>query len=255
MTGIELLDPGLPAGVAGGFTTRAGGVSDEPWDRLNLALHVGDEPSRVRANRDRLARRLRAREVSFAHQVHGAAVLVVDELRSAPSGAGDGAAGAEAQADALVTALPGVAIGVLVADCLPVLLADPVHGVVGAAHAGRRGLAAGVLQATLAAMAALGAEPAATQAVIGPAICGQCYEVPAALQREVAAAVAGTATRTRAGTPGLDLPAGAAAILHSSGLGGVRDVQLCTAEDARLYSYRRDGVTGRFAGVVMLERR
>jgi YfiH family protein len=153
--------------------------------------------------------------------------------------------------DALVTADAGLPIGVLVADCMPVLLSDPVAGVVGAAHAGRRGLVAGVLQATLQAMNGLGAEPSRTTAVIGPSICGCCYEVPEAMREEVAAAVPGTACETSAGTPGLDLVAGALGVLRKAGVDATA-MGICTAEDDRFYSYRRDGVTGRFAGVVML---
>ncbi|HEX4017514.1 MAG TPA: peptidoglycan editing factor PgeF [Frankiaceae bacterium] len=260
MDGIELLDAGsanagLPAGVTGGFTTRAGGVSVSSWLGLNLALHVDDEVPRVLANRDLLRHRFGTGRVSFPNQVHGAGVSVVDEPRPdrrdtmrggvEPLGAGG--------ADALVTALPGVPVGVLVADCLPVLLADPVHRVVGAAHAGRRGLAAGVLQATVAAMTGLGADPATTEAVIGPAICGRCYEVPAEMRDEVDAVVAGTATQTRVGTPGLDLPAGAGGVLAALGVAKVINVGICTVEDERFYSYRRDGVTGRFAGVIVLD--
>jgi YfiH family protein len=150
-----------------------------------------------------------------------------------------------------VTAVDGVPIGVLVADCLPVLLADAAAGVVGAAHAGRRGLAAGVLHATLDAMAGLGADPARTTAVVGPSICGRCYEVPAAMRDEVEASLPGSACETSAGTPGLDLVTGALKVLSDAGV-TARATRICTAEDDRFYSHRRDGVTGRFAGVVML---
>jgi hypothetical protein len=250
VTGIELLDAGLLTGVVGAFTTRAGGVSTSRWQGLNLGLHVDDEPRQVLANRDLLGRALGAGWVNFPSQVHGAGVLVVDRDRAGRRRITRGGAPG---VDALVTALAGVAIGVLVADCLPVLLADPVNRVVGAAHAGRRGLAAGVLQAAIEAMVGLGGDPATTQAVIGPAICGRCYEVPAQMRDEVEALVPGTATQTRQGTPGLDLPAGAAAVLSAAGVACVSDLGICTAEDERVYSYRRDGVTGRFAGVVMLD--
>jgi hypothetical protein len=250
VTGIELLDPGLPAGVTGGFTSRAGGVSASHWLGLNLALHVDDDVDRVLANRDLLARRLGTGWVNFPSQVHGAKVLVVDAERAGRRAITRGGAKG---VDALVTALPGVPIGVLVADCLPVLLADPANGVVAAAHAGRRGLAAGVLQSTLDAMAGLGADPVTTCAVIGPAICGRCYEVPAAMRDEVDALVPGAATTTSAGTPGLDLPAGALAVLKAAGVADASACGICTAEDDRYFSYRRDGLTGRFAGVIMVE--
>jgi YfiH family protein len=141
---------------------------------------------------------------------------------------------------------------VQVADCLPVLFADPEHQVVAAAHAGRRGLAGGVLQATVEAMRAAGAVPADTVALIGPGVCGACYEVPAEMRDEVDATVPGSAASTRDGRPSLDLPAGALGVLERLGLGQIRRSDSCTVEDARFYSHRRDGVTGRFAGVVML---
>jgi YfiH family protein len=243
----DLLAAALPRGIEGWFTTRRGGVSRPPWEGLNLAAHVGDQPAAVRRNNELLLAALPAAGVAFAHQVHGAGVLVVDEpLLGSRIGYG-----APRRADALVTALPGVALGVLVADCLPVLIADPSARVVAAVHAGRRGLVAGVLQAALQAMVGLGADPAHAVAVIGPAICGRCYEVPPAMCAEVAEAVAGTASRTPSGTSSLDLAAGAAALLADAGVAATT-CGVCTAEDARFYSYRRDGVTGRFAGVVMV---
>jgi YfiH family protein len=245
---LELLDAALPGAVAG-FTTRAGGVSASRWESLNLALHVDDEVRRVLANRDLHARRLGTGWVNFPQQVHGPDVLVVDRDRAGRRRITRGGAPG---VDALVTADPGVPLGVLVADCLPVLFADPVARVAGAAHAGRRGLVAGVLQQTVAAMVELGAVPGRTAAVIGPAVCGRCYELPVAMRDEVEAAAPGSATLTRAGTPASDLPGGARRVLETLGLAAVREVGICTVEDTRFYSYRRDGVTGRFAGVVML---
>jgi hypothetical protein len=246
LAGIDLLDAGL-AGVVAGFTSRTGGVSGAPWDSLNLATHVGDEPGHVSANAERLARHLGADGINFPLQAHGADVLIVDgsvsgrRTHSKPGGV-----------DALVTAQPGFAIGVLVADCMPVLIADPVARIVAAAHAGRRGLAAGVIQSTVAAMVDLGADPGRMRAVIGPAICGRCYEVPESMRSEVDALAPGAATVTRAGTAGLDLPAGALGVLRAAGVANVRATGICTAEDDRFFSYRRDGLTGRFAGFAML---
>jgi len=222
-------------------------VSKPPWDGLNLGLRVGDDPTAVAANRADLAGRLATGSVRFPEQVHGAGVQIVTGDRVAPENPGDAPG-----VDALVTATPGIALGVLVADCLPVLLVDPAAQVVGAAHAGRRGLVAGVLTATVAAMRGLGAEPAGVTAVIGPAVCGRCYEVPAELQEAVDAAMPGAAATTRSGTAALDLPGGARSILAGIGIGEIRTVEHCTIEDERFYSYRRDGRTGRFAGVVML---
>ena len=136
---LELLPAGLPAPAGGWFSTRAGGVSAGPYASLDLALHVQDERSHVLANRRQVARAtgLEDDALVLAEQVDGAEVAVVDR-----PGAGDaGMPGV----DALVTATPGLGLVVLAADCLPVLLADPGAGVVGAAHAGRQGLLAGVL--------------------------------------------------------------------------------------------------------------
>ena len=242
---LELLPAGLPAPAAGWFTTRSGGTSAPPYDGLDLATHVGDDPARVAANRAALAGAvgLPAGAFAFMQQVHGADVAVVD--RPAPDGV--------PAVDALVTTTPGLGLAVLAADCLPVLLADPAAGVVAAAHAGRQGLAAGVLQAVLAAMQDLGATAAGTSVVIGPAACGACYEVPAEMAAEVEAQVPGSRATTRAGTPSVDLTAGALAVLRAAGVGAVKAVGGCTLEQpARFYSYRRDGVTGRHGGVVRL---
>lgn len=246
--GVPVLEVDLGPGVRAGFTTRAGGVSAPPWDTLDLGLAVGDDPAHVRENRARVAAWAGA-PVAWARQVHGSAVHVLGS-------AAEAGADAVADADALVTALPGTAVGVLVADCVPVLLADPVARVVGAAHAGRRGLVAGVLQAALGALVARGADPARVRAVVGPAISGLRYEVPEEMQREVAAILPATACTTDRGTPGLDLPAGAAAVLREAGVGDVRLTGWCTDTDARFYSHRRaqraGEVTGRSAGVVAL---
>ena len=154
--------------------------------------------------------------------------------------------------DAVYTDVRGQVLGVLVADCVPVLLADPDARLVGAAHAGRDGMVAGVVPALVAAMAGAGARPERMRAVIGPAICGGCYEVPAELRDRVSAEVPEANCATSAGTPGLDLAAGVRAQLRAVGLTTVEHDSRCTRESAELYSYRRDGVTGRFAGLVWL---
>jgi polyphenol oxidase len=236
----------LPAAVTGAFSTRAGGGSAPPYAELNLGDSVGDIPDLVADNRLAVARQLAVPRIIFARQVHGADVATVDGAWP-----GDHSDDGEPRCDALVTALPGVALGVLVADCVPVLLADSRAGVIGVAHAGRRGLVAGVLANTVAAMSELGSDPVDVVAVIGPAIGGCCYEVPAQLQAAVAAAVPDVASRTSWGTPSLDLPRGAAAVLRAAGVPMVRRVNACTAQDDRFFSYRRCGVTGRFAGVVL----
>lgn len=245
----ELLPAELPAPSAGGFTTRTGGVSAAPYDALNLGMHVEDEEWRVHANRELVtdAAGLGRGDLVFAQQVHGAGVAVVD--RASAGGGNGGVAGV----DALVTTSAELGLVVLAADCLPVLLADPAAGVVAVAHAGRQGLVAGVLQATLAAMAGCGATAAGTTVVLGPAACARCYEVPDALAAEVEAVVPGSRSSTRTGTASVDLNAGAAAVLSAAGVQDVRSVGGCTLEQpAAFFSYRRDGRTGRHAGIAWL---
>lgn len=244
---LDPLTADLPPGAVGLFTTRWGGVSTGRWAELNLGRHVDDDPGRVQVNRDRLADHLGGRAVTFAHQVHGPGVWILDADPVGPAGAG-----VAPEADALVSRAAASPIGVLVADCLPVLFADVTAGVVAAAHAGRRGLAAGVLPATIEAMLGCGATRSAITAVVGPGVCGRCYEVPAAMRDDVAAVLPEAASTTRAGTPSLDLPAAAVSVLRRSEIGDVHDTGVCTAEDPRFFSYRRDGQTGRFAGVVVL---
>jgi hypothetical protein len=225
-------------------TDRRGGRSASPYDSFNLGTHVGDDPAAVAANRERLARELGVPgdRLVWMTQVHGAGVAVVDEAPEGPV----------PDVDALVTATPGLVLCVLVADCVPVLLADPVAGVVAAVHAGREGVRRGVVPAALAAMTRLGARAGDVQALLGPAVCGADYEVPRAMQVEVARVAPASAVRTRRGTPGLDLRAGIAEVLRGAGVGQVVHDPRCTVEDRRLFSHRRDGVTGRQAGLVWL---
>ena len=229
---------------------RWGGVSTEPYAELNLAEHVADDRLRVTENRRRLASALGLApgSVAFMTQVHGREVAVVD---GPPSPRGIGLRPVP-QADALVTCGHGVALAVLVADCVPVLLAGRSEAgpVLAAAHAGRRGVVLGVVAATVEAMAGLGARPGSMSAMVGPAVCAECYEVPAAMADEVAAAVPSARATSRTGTPALDLPAAVTTQLRDAGVADVVVDPTCTAEDRSLYSHRRDAVTGRFAGVV-----
>jgi YfiH family protein len=158
------------AGVRHGFFTRAGGVSEGEFASLNCGYSSGDDARRVEANRARALRRLgmAAASLGTVRQVHGANVVVVREARPGP---------ATVEADALVTDRPGITLGILCADCAPVLFADPDAGVIGAAHAGWRGALAGVLEATVGAMAQLGAAPGRICAAVGPCIAQASYEV------------------------------------------------------------------------------
>jgi polyphenol oxidase len=242
----------LCQGVRVLFTDRAGGVSSGPFRTLNLSDGVGDDPSAVASNRRRVLRVIAPgpSRLAWMHQVHGADVVYVSGSPALPAGGlpGDGSP----RADAAYTDSPGVALGVLAADCAPVLVADPVARIVGAAHVGRHGMAAGVVPALIAAMAAGGAEVGRMHAIVGPCICGRCYEVPASMRAEIEAAVPGSACTTRAGTPGIDVRAGLRGQLAALGVARVADDLRCTAESAELFSYRRDRTTGRFAGLIWL---
>jgi YfiH family protein len=225
-------------------TDRRGGRSVSPYDTFNLGDHVGDDPAAVAANRARLARELGVPEdrLVWMSQVHGTGVAVVDGPQAGPL----------PDTDAVVTATPGLVLGVLAADCVPVLLADHVTGVVAAVHAGREGVRRGVLPAALSAMASLGARARHVSALLGPAVCGSCYEVPEDMQADVARVAPAAAVRTRRGTPGLDLRAGLEEMLRRAGVTEVVHDPRCTVEDRTLFSHRRDGVTGRQAGIVWL---
>ncbi|MFG2904567.1 MULTISPECIES: peptidoglycan editing factor PgeF [unclassified Kitasatospora] len=239
-----MIDHAIRAGAHFAFTSRWGGVSTSPYGELNLGGAVGDDPRAVRENRALAARRLGLdpADVVWMNQVHGAEVAVVTErqqLGQAPT------------VDAVVSDRP-LALAVLTADCTPVLLADPVAGVVGAAHAGRPGLAAGVVPAAVRAMVELGAEPSRITAATGPAVCGRCYEVPAGLRDEVAAVVPEAFAETSWGTPALDVPEGVAAQLAAAGVNELVRSPVCTLESADHYSYRREQRTGRLASYVWL---
>ncbi|MFF0293605.1 peptidoglycan editing factor PgeF [Kitasatospora sp. NPDC004615] len=225
-------------------TTRWGGVSTAPYGELNLGGAVGDSPEAVVQNRFFAARELGLdpADVVWMNQVHGADVAVVTDRQPA---------GYAPTVDAVVTDRP-LALAVLTADCVPVLLADPEAGVTGAAHAGRPGLAAGVVPAVVAAMRELGARPERILAATGPAVCGRCYEVPEAMRAEVAALVPAARSETSWGTPALDVPAGVAAQLAEAGVRDVVRSSVCTMESPDHYSYRREQRTGRLASYVWL---
>lgn len=206
-------------------------------DAGNLALHVGDDPDEVGRRRVDLERAIGVAPLGlrFMNQVHGNTVTVMDQDTAAP------------EADAMVSR--GVPLAVMVADCIPVLLAgeSPDGPVLAAVHAGRPGIANGVIPAAVDRMKSLGA--VGIRAWLGPSICGNCYEVPAGLQDEVSAVVPAARTTTSWGTPGLDLPAGARSQLDQAGV-SVEYSGPCTLETPSLFSYRRNSNTGRFAGLV-----
>jgi YfiH family protein len=236
----EVLD-----GVRFAFTDRFGGASRPPYGELNLGSAQGDEADAIAENFRRLASEfgVAADGVVRVSQVHGDDVHVLapgDELPVRPM----------PRADALVTTRTDVALCVRAADCLPVLLADQVNGVIGAAHSGRKGLYVGVVPATVQAMRALGAEH--ITAVLGPYACGNCYEVPEEMRAEVAERVPASYAETSWGTPSIDVAAGVTAQLAELDC-TVINATTCTIESENLYSYRREGaVSGRLAGLVRL---
>jgi polyphenol oxidase len=235
------------AGVRALFTLRNNGVSRAPYESFNLGAHVGDEPDKVRQNR----RQLREahglpREPLWLEQLHG--IQVVDADRALTD-----AAQTPPRADAAVSRRAGTVLAVLVADCLPVLLAARDGSAVAVAHAGWRGLAAGVLEATVAALAGHGP----LQAWLGPAISSRHFEVGAEV-REAFVAHAPTAavafTINPRGRWQCDLQALARARLAAAGVSSVHGDTACTyAEPRRFYSYRRDGTTGRMAALIWLQ--
>lgn len=232
----DLVAVDLGPGVRAGFTGPG-----------NLSRTVGDQAGVL--DRRRALARWAGAPVAYAWQVHGRRVHVVTGPAEVPDD------GPVAQADALVTTGGRVALAVLVADCVPVLLADGIAGVVAVAHAGRAGVAADVLGATVEVMVREGADRDRLRAVVGPAVCGRCYEVPAALRDEVGAVVPAAVATTSWGTPALDLPAGAVAQLRAAGVPVVVAGPACTLEDPRWFSHRGsaadpDRPSGRFAGVV-----
>ncbi len=227
------------------MTTRSGGVSAPPFDTFNLGDHVGDDPAAVAANRTRLATAtgLGVERVVWMNQVHSDHVEVVDEpqLRAFDD------------TDALVTTTPRLGLAVVTADCVPVLMGDANAGVVAAVHAGRVGAQKGIVARTLEVMVKAGADPGNVSVLLGPAVSGRNYEVPAAMADEVEAALPGSRTVTAKGTPGLDLRAGIARQLTSLGVKAVGIDPRCTVADPALFSHRRDAPTGRLACLVWLE--
>ncbi len=231
-----------PPGVRALVTTRAGGVSRDAWSTCNLADHVGDASEAVAANRARLASTVDAAgPILWLGQVHGTTVVGPESW--APG----------IQADASWSDRPGPVCAVLTADCLPVLFCTRDGRRVAAAHAGWRGLAAGVLEATA---AALGGAPGSLLAWLGPAIGAQAYEVDATVRDAFVAddpAAATAFATTRPGHWQADLYALARLRLVRAGVVSVHGGGLCTASDpTRFFSYRRDRVTGRMASLVWL---
>ena len=226
------------------FTSRAGGVSAAPYDSFNLGTHVGDNPADVAANRARLAQILGLPEERFVwmEQLHTNTVTLIDGPSATPVEA----------TDAIVTREKNLALCVLVADCTPVLLSDHTAGVIGAAHAGRMGARNGIVKNTVEAMVGLGAEPSRIQVLLGPAAAGESYEVPEGMALDVEKHLPGSRTRTKKGTPGIDVRAGLVRQLMSLGVTHIDADPRDTITDKDFFSHRREGVTGRQAGVIWM---
>ena len=233
-----------PPGVHAAFTLRTGGVSAAPFDTLNLGAHVGDDPLRVAENRRRIAQALALpSSPAWLQQVHGVTVHELGTGTDAPRGPADGA----------FTRVRGRVCAILVADCLPVLFAARDGSVVGAAHAGWRGLAAGVLEATVRAM---GVPAGDLVAWLGPCIGPQHFEVGEDVRSVFLETDAGAAKAFRRGRGDrwwCDLPQLAQRRLAACGVGAVAADGSCTFPDReRCFSFRRDGQCGRMAALVWM---
>lgn len=253
---VELVEADLGPGARGYFTTR--GPQDperapqDPYGAFNLAVHVGDQEARVLANRKILVDALSARGASRPHvawmnQVHSTTVATA-HVQSAPGDA--------PTADALVVDRDDPqapqAAAVLVADCVPLLLASGDGRLGAAVHAGRRGMLQGVVAAALAELTRRGARPHELWAAVGPSICGSCYEVPQQMLDDSAVSEPACRAATPSGAPALDVAAGVVAQLKRAGVDRIATTGICTLEDDRFYSYRRRERTGRQAGIVVL---
>jgi YfiH family protein len=223
--------------IAHGFFTRQGGTSTGIYASLNCGFGSDDDSSNVAVNRDRVLAQLGmpGRPLVMVHQIHSATVVTVER----PWAWTD-----NPRADALVTNRPGLCLGILTADCVPLLFADPIAEVIGAAHAGWKGALGGVAEATIAAMCRLGAEPGRIRATIGPAIQQDSYEVGFEFRARFAEADLGSLRFFRGPAPDgryrFDLPGLVESRLAALGLAQIGNTSLDTcADETRFFSYRR----------------
>jgi YfiH family protein len=212
------------------FTDRRGGASLGVYESLNLAFHVGDDSQTVAANRSLIG------PAQFMNQVHGDEIVIVQSVTDETP-----------TCDGLITTKSNLALAVMVADCIPLLLVS--KEAVGAIHVGRAGLVNQIALKAIATMRSLGAID--IHAILGPSICGACYEVPFEMQQDVVEQHPRAFATTRKGTPGLDLPKALIADLLSAGV-SYEASTICTMENELYFSHRRQNPTGRFAGVVSL---
>lgn len=218
------------------FSSRFGGVSESPFNDWNLAYHSGDAYDAVTANRASLAAAagLAADQLVFMRQCHSAAVRLVDAQSDREI----------FDVDGLVTTTPGLGVAALSADCVPVALVDPVAGVVAAVHSGWQGMVSDVVGVAIHTMIDAGAQPEQMRVALGPAICGRHYPVPLERAEQAADAWSDSFATADDGQPAIDVRAGLRQRLELLGI-AAEYVGGCTAEDPHLFSFRRDGVTGR----------
>ncbi|AZV39441.1 peptidoglycan editing factor PgeF [Komagataeibacter xylinus] len=242
ITDAQVVQAPALAGMRHGFFTRLGGVSTGPYATLNCSTRSGDDPRALRENRRRVARYVGVAPDCLLGltQVHGDHVLTATSPW--PAGAGP-------EGDALVTATPGLALGVITADCAPILFSNAQGTVVGAAHAGWRGACGGIIEATVAAMGALGCAAGAITAVVGPCIAPASYEVGPDMRADVlardAAGAAFFSPAARAGHFMFDLPGYCVMRLEQCGVGAAMALGLDTLRDeARFFSHRRRTLAG-----------
>lgn len=229
---LEILTSASLTPMAHGFFTRKGGASSGVFSGLNCGMGSSDQKEMVSINRKRVAKAMNVAELASVHQIHSADVVVVD---SPEAEAG--------KADAMVSNVPGVALSILTADCQPVLFADRVSGVIGAAHAGWRGALDGILENTIDAMVALGAQRENIHAVIGPTISQRAYEVGPEFLDEFLSTDVGNERFFKRGKEDrfmFDLPAFGQHRLQSAGIARAEWTRHCTYSDPdRFFSYRR----------------
>ena len=216
------------------FTNRTGGVSTGAFASLNVGTHVGDNLEDVLRNRSLVQES--SGNLQFMNQVHGNRVVIIEQVTHP-----------DPTADAIVTGIQGISLAVQVADCIPLLLSSAEA--VAAVHVGRKGLMNEVALQAMDVMLEMGAGE--ITAIIGPAICGRCYEVSEDVYQEVVTSHPFAQSTTAKGSLALDLPRALIEQLSRHSLTVVNE-STCTVEDPNLFSYRRDGVTGRQAGIITL---
>ena len=224
------------------FSNRQGGFSHSPFDSLNVASHVGDAPLAVAANRAKLAELLKVqpKDITWPGLVHGTDIgLITSPLSLFPD------------VDVLVTSTSKRALATMGGDCVPLLAVDPESKVALSAHIGWKGAADSIHEAIISALESAGGKPKFTNVFLGPAICGMCYVVEQDRFDLVTAQLPEAGVKLSDGRLGLDLRLGLQAALRAAGM-RVNQIDGCTAESPDLYSFRRDGVTGRQAGLVVL---